>query len=538
MLKILVKKQLSEIFKSYVYDSKKNKARSTKSIIGLFVLFFLLIFGVLGSMFTFLSIALCSALAQTGLGWLYFALMGLMAIFLGAFGSVFNTYTTLYLSKDNDLMLSLPIPVKTLILSRLLSVYLIGLMYLAPVFIPAMLVYWLYSIFTKSATFGMFIGSIIMLVLISIFVLTLCCALGWVVAKVSVKLKHKSFVTVIISLLFIVIYYFVYFKAQSWIQNLIANAEKYGEAIKQHAYPIYMFGSVSLGDILSVLVVSAIIISLFVLVSYLISKTFLKIATSSSPTVSKAYKEKKTKQKGSSSALLRKEFNRLFTNANYMLNCALSSILLPVAGIALLIRGGDIISFLNSSFGEIAPNAAFMIFVVAIIGIGSMNISAAPSISLEGKSLWILQSLPVTPWQVLRSKFSVQIIITGIPSAFCLFCIAMVQPVNIPDFLIAALVIFTYIFFNALFCMFLGIKAPNFNWTNETQPIKQSLPTLISVLTGLLFVIVFVIGYIFLSNTLLGYTWYMLITWAVLSVFSVILFFWLKKKGTARFTAL
>ena len=43
----------------------------------------------------------------------------------------------------------------------------------------------------------MIAGSILLLVLlISIFVLTLSCALGWVVAKISLKLKNKSFITV------------------------------------------------------------------------------------------------------------------------------------------------------------------------------------------------------------------------------------------------------------------------------------------------------------------------------------------------------
>ena len=35
---------------------------------------------------------------------LYFLIMGMIAIALGTFGSVFNTYSGLYLSKDNDLL--------------------------------------------------------------------------------------------------------------------------------------------------------------------------------------------------------------------------------------------------------------------------------------------------------------------------------------------------------------------------------------------------------------------------------------------------
>ena len=112
MLKTLVKKQLMEIFRSYFYNAKTNKKRSTAGIIAYILLFAALMIG-LGGMFTGLSVSLCAPLTQAGMGWLYFALMSLLAIFLGAFGSVFNTYSGLYFAKDNDLLLSLPIPVRT-----------------------------------------------------------------------------------------------------------------------------------------------------------------------------------------------------------------------------------------------------------------------------------------------------------------------------------------------------------------------------------------------------------------------------------------
>ena len=55
--------------------------------------------------------------------------------------------------------------------------------------------------------------------------------LGWCVAKISLKLKNKSFITVILSLCFFALYYFVYFKAQDLIQNLLMNAVVYGEKV-------------------------------------------------------------------------------------------------------------------------------------------------------------------------------------------------------------------------------------------------------------------------------------------------------------------
>ena len=141
MLKVLLKKQLSEIFRSYFYDQKKNKARSKGTVIAYMVLFVLLMAGVLGGMFTGLSIILCGTMVAAGMDWLYFTMMGLLAVLLGAFGSVFNTYAGLYLAKDNDLLLSMPIPVCTIIAARLLGVYLMGLMYAGVVLLPAIIVY-------------------------------------------------------------------------------------------------------------------------------------------------------------------------------------------------------------------------------------------------------------------------------------------------------------------------------------------------------------------------------------------------------------
>lgn len=220
MLKILLKKQMAEVFRSYFYDAKKNKARSKAAVAAYIVLFVVIMLGVMGGMFTLLALSMSAPMAAAGMDWLYFALMGLLAILLGSFGSVFNTYSGLYLAKDNDLLLSMPIPVNAIMGARLLSVYLLGLMYSGVVILPAVIVYW----FTVSASLGVIAGSILLLLLISIFVLTLSCALGWVVAKISLKLKNKSFITVVISLAFFAIYYFFCFRAQTIISDFVANA--------------------------------------------------------------------------------------------------------------------------------------------------------------------------------------------------------------------------------------------------------------------------------------------------------------------------
>ena len=58
--------------------------------------------------------------------------------------------------------------------------------------------------------------------------------------------------------------------------------------------------------------------------------------------------------------------------------------------------------------------AAPLLLAGAICMLASMNDITAPSVSLEGKSLWLLQSLPVTPWQAhAREALSAQLAADG-----------------------------------------------------------------------------------------------------------------------------
>ena len=119
MLGLLLKKQMTEIFRGYFYSSKNNKKRSVGSTIGFFILYLFLMVGVVGGMFVYLSITLCKPMYAAKMSWLYFVIMALLAIVLGTLGSVFNTFQQLYISKDNDLLLSMPMPIRSIVLARL-----------------------------------------------------------------------------------------------------------------------------------------------------------------------------------------------------------------------------------------------------------------------------------------------------------------------------------------------------------------------------------------------------------------------------------
>ena len=111
MLKALIKKQLLELYGNY-RQGKNGKRRSRKGMIGYAVLMVVLMLVLLGA-FSAISIGLGLALIPSGNAWLFFSILGLMALVMGVFGDVFSTYSALYHAKDNDFMLSLPIPPST-----------------------------------------------------------------------------------------------------------------------------------------------------------------------------------------------------------------------------------------------------------------------------------------------------------------------------------------------------------------------------------------------------------------------------------------
>lgn len=532
MLKTLLKKQMAEIFRNYFYDPKKNKMRSKGATIAYIALYALLMVGLLGGIFALMAVGLCGPLVEAGMDWLYYLLIGLIAVFLGTFGSVFSTYSSLYLSKDNDLLLSMPIPVRCVMASRLLGVYLLGLMYAAVVIVPGVIVYWL----TAPVTAGTIVGGVLMVLLVSVIVMVLSCLLGWVVARISLKLKNKSFISVLASLVFIGLYYFFYFKAQSIISNLIVNAAAYGEKIQASAYPVYLFARVGEGDPAAMGLVTLVTGLLLALTWYILSRSFLRMATATGKSKKAALKANAIRSRSMSGALLSREFDRFLSSPNYILNCSFGTLFLLVLGVAVLIKGSALLPALDKINGQY-PGFIPVLACAAVCMVASMNDMAAPSVSLEGKNLWLVQSLPVEPWAVLRAKLSVQLILTAIPAFLCCICIGIILPGSLSQLLLMGLTVMLFVVLSALFCLFMGVKFPNLTWTNEVVPIKQSFSVFLAMMGSWVYTIALGAGY-FLCRRLLSATAYLSVISLFTALLSLLLYRWLRTRGTKIFATL
>ena len=537
MLKALIKKEISEVFYRMLHRGVRaetgwrGRRRSRLSGKGMAIL--MAVLGLyLAGMFTAMAVTLCQAIDGVGMGWLYFLILTGLSVVFGTVGSVFSTCFTLYMAKDNDLLLAMPIPVRDIILSRLLSVYLLGLLYSGLISLPAAAVYLVIHGFSLTAL----AGGLVLILLISMIVLGLSCLLGWVVAKAIQRLKNRSFLTVLIALVLLIVYYAVYFRFMNSARNLIESAIRVGTVVQEKARLIYLLGRIGQGDPLGMLIWVGLVGAFMALLWLLLKRTFLSIATST-PTAKRAvYRERAVRQGSVDAALLRREWLRFRSSANYMLNCGLGILLLPGAGIYLLIKGRPLIQTLSGSLAGF-PGAVTVGLGAVCCLVGSMLDITAPSVSLEGRTIWQVQCLPVTPWQALRAKLALHLGLAAVPTALWLVCVLIAAPADLGMKLLLLAISLLSVLWVALLGLTLGVLKPNLNWVNEVVPIKQSLPVAITIFSAMALGVANLGCYLWFGWRIGPTLWMAGFTLLLLAADGA-MYGWLRTRGARRFAEL
>lgn len=529
----LIKKQFVELFKSYFVNAKTGKKRTKAKTALLFSLFAVLLLFLCA---TFLGMAWLLVDIVKGppeIKWIYFAVMGIIAIVLGIFGSVFNTYASLYLSKDNELLLSLPIPPIKILSSRIIAVYGLSLMYSGIVWVPVCA---LYFIFGQPSVLAV-IFCVLLLFIIPLFVTVLTVILGFAVAAISLRLKNNAILTVLITLAALGAYYFVWFRMTDTLEGIVENPVAAGEGLKKWGNIFFVIGKASTGDIKYFGLFCLISIALFAVCVFVLSKTFLYISTlkRGEKKQSVAFESDK-KIKSRSESLLWREAKRFLSSPTYILNCAIGTVLAPIGAAAVIIKRNsirDLINFFRETPFDIDDYLPLIIAGIALM-IASMNTVSTPSISLEGKKLWILKSLPVDYRDILMAKRNFHLLLT-VPTTVLSFVVAGVTlGFYKEEIIVISALIFFVAFFEADMGLFLGLHRSDFNWTNETKPIKQSLNSLIILLIGWIIPVAVVAGYYLIDRyTALPITSFIFlcIALAVFIAAAAITDRWVLKKG-------
>ena len=527
MLKTLLKKELYNLFYSKMQNKKGDQRRSASTLVGYGILFALVCIMLAGVVF-FISSAICTGLVGKGNDWFYFSLIALLASFMGVVGSVFTTYSTLYLAKDNEQLLAMPIPPSKILFSRVFSVWIMGLLFEALIFIPSIVSYCLIA----SPSAASVIFSVLVMLIVSFFVLSLSCLFGWLVALISTKIKHKNIITIILSLAFLGAYYYLYFRLSDIVNILAQNSKAISDVFRNALFPVYYIGLAATGDALALILSAVVVIALFALVYWILSRSFIKIATANRGNKKVKYKEKQLSRSSVSGALLRKELKRFTSSSTYMLNCGLGTVFILLAAGYLIFKGSELNGMVSAA--PFLNNFKALAAAVVVAFVVSMNNITAPSISLEGKNIWILQSMPVPAWQVLKAKLNLHISITTIPVVIFVVCADIVLGIDIFSAVLLLLFSIIFVLFTACLGLMINLKMPNLNAKNETAAVKQNIGIMLAMFICWVAVLVLALPYIPLMF-LISSQIYLLCCIVLVAAVTALMMYWLKNKGTRIF---
>ena len=176
MFKALLKKQFKETLITYTTGARsKGSSKARRASSGIWMLgIWALILVSLGASFFMMCGALGDTIFAADLPWLYFAYVTMLAVVMGVVTSVFAVVSSIYNAKDNDLLLSMPIPPHMIVFVRMLSCWVVTFVMQLSVLVPAFIVYCRY--YNLSA--GTVLQWIVVSLAISLVALTLSCIFG------------------------------------------------------------------------------------------------------------------------------------------------------------------------------------------------------------------------------------------------------------------------------------------------------------------------------------------------------------------------
>lgn len=524
MFKALLKKQFMELGAFLTNDRKTGGRRSPKATVG-FALFFGGILLLMMFNFGMMAWPLAQAMVPIGQGWMYFLSMELMALLMAVIMGAFAGYSGLFAAKDNELLLAMPIPPWMILAVRLLTLLTTNFMCVLLAWVPTVFVYTLYA----ETPLGAVLSALPMAVFLSGISAVLSAIIGWVVAEVSGRVRNKNAVVVVLSLVFMGGYFVGMQKLQSTLQSLLRGLSDDADA-RAKAGLLYHLGHAAEGDGLALLVFGVVVLAAMAAFCGVLGRHYLHWMTTKRAAKKAVYRAKKTREVGLRRALLRRELLHLASSPAYLLNCALGTAMLGIVGGVFLVKAEQI--YVHAS--ERIPAEFLPLLLCAIVCGGlAANLLAAPAVSLEGKSFWIIRSLPVTAWQTLRAKLDLHLLLTAVPAAFCTLCGGAAFRAGLGELLLVLLVVLLFSGFTACFDLMAGLLWPNLHWISETAVIKQSLSGMAALFGSWAAGLLLTVGGFALLRVLPG-TGVLAVCACLLAAADALLLHWLKGQGCRR----
>ncbi|MBQ9197350.1 MAG: hypothetical protein IJ157_08965 [Clostridia bacterium] len=536
MLKTLLKIRWKALLYG-MFARRRGKKNSGKGMMALFAI--LLVYAVVafGFIFGMMFYSMYEPFHMIGMGWLYYSMAAVLSTMMCFIGSVFFTQSLIFDAKDNELLLSMPIRPSAILGSRLLLLLLINYGYSLLIMGACGVVRCILAPVTAVGV----IRYLLCCLLLPLMPSALSCIVGGLIALIISRLRNKNFFTMLLSLAFLGAYFAVCFNMQSYIERMVQNGAAIGAAIQKALPPFYAMGlAMENGDWGRLLIFALWCIAPFALVYALLSRGFIRIATAKRGQKKIKYEARAMRASSLRWAMTQKELRRLANSSSYMLNGCLGAILSVAVAALTLIRGQSILQTLANVYAGGADVNAFIMPMACIIECFTLSMTniSAPSISLEGKNIWVLQSAPLRAADVLLPKVYMHLIVAVPASLISSLLFVLALPMAAADALLLFVTPLMVSVFMALLGVIVNLRWPRFDYTNETMVIKQSVSATVTMFSGMGLVLLPVLLYALVLSKLISVRLMLTIFASALAIANVILYDYLAHRADRAFAKL
>ena len=512
----------------------KKKSKAATGIGALILLSILVIY--LSSTYSFMMGAAFSALGGLDI---MLMMMVVMAIVFPFIFIVFVAQSLVFSAKDADLVLSLPVSSFSVMLARVLALYLESLMLVELMLIPAGVAY----LFFGGAGGAVFIITLLLegffLALLPTFLALL---FGALIALVVSRLPFKNLLTVLFSLLMIVgimaLSMSLSFTSSTAAISGIDIAGLRGSILSAMPPLGWIVGGM-MGNVVDFLLVIAFTAVPFFAIVWIFSHFYKGILTRlSSHHLRTDYKLRGIKSTGSFAALFKKESRKFFGTPAFILNAGISIFLSIAACVAAVIYKSTVMDVIAEMAGGGLDISNYMSpLLLGVLGFFACIIySSSVSISLEGKTLWILKEAPVSTGKIFGAKVGFGFTLSAFSMLVCMPLLAFAF--DLPALEAVAMLIVGLLFsaLTSSFGLLANLFLPRMDADNDTIVIKQSASVLVAMLFD--FVVYGICIFLFFTTRALGFLAYCGIIGAVLLLLTALALLLLNTKGRKLFAAL
>ncbi|MHB8064500.1 MAG: putative ABC transporter permease subunit [Ruminiclostridium sp.] len=446
--------------------------------------------------------------------------------------STFKIPGYLFSFKDYDLLMSMPLKPSAILASKMVFIYLSNLLVTVIIGIPPLIIYGMKT--SGGALYYSFVA--ITTLFIPLIPIAIGAFFAYFLGRISTKFRSTNTILLIGSfLLFIAIMVGSTMVGQlnsQYVQNSIPTVNIMSDILFWTKFYIGALKGDNALYLIAFVLISLIIFGVFVVV---FSKGFKSINSKLSEKF-KASNYKMTKLKASTvlKALYIKELKFYFSSYIYVVNTAFGVIMMTIFSLGIAIFGKDAVSKLL----EIPMADAYVSPIVTLMFIFCISFTfiTAPSISLEGKSLWIIKALPIKIENVLWSKIFLNMTFTVPALIINTIIVALAFKMDAATVLAIFGVSLLYCLFSPIIGILINLYFPKLEWTTQISVVKQSASVFIAMLAG--FLTVGLPAALFVVLKPVNINFFLGIFSIILLIFNVILIKALNNTGVRKFKEL